>query len=176
MDGARGMCAGLGQWSPTHSPKERANGWGTGSVFRGLFRISFGDGALEGLGHFGEDLGGGAGGVGGLGDGSADDEVAGAEAEGIGGGADALLVAEVCAGGADAGDDEDGLRSGEGSNGGDLLRRADEAGDACVERHAGEEECLFARRAVVANGLGLCLVNAGEHGDGEKLGRGGQIG
>ena len=129
---------------------------------------------LEGFGHLVEDGLGGGGGVLGLGDGAADDQVACAVAEGLGGGGDALLVADAGSGGADAGDDENACWAGEGAEGCDLLRGADEASDAGGDAHAGEQLNLGGRGAVKADGGGLGGIHAGEDGDGEELGWVGQ--
>ena len=69
----------------------------------------------KGFGNFFEDRGGGIGGVGGLGDGAADNEVAGSETESFSRAGDAFLIADGGAGGADAGDDEHSFRAGEGA-------------------------------------------------------------
>ena len=90
-------------------------------------------------------------GVGGFGDGAADDEVVGAALEGFAGGEGALLVLEAFAGGADAGGDElDGLL--------DLLadesdfeRGADEAGDSGEDGEAREADDLVGSGAIEAD-------------------------
>ncbi len=61
----------------------------------------------SGLLHLGENCPGGPGWVAGLGDGAADDKVAGSGGEGGGGSGDAFLVSDGCAGGANSGRDQD---------------------------------------------------------------------
>ncbi len=119
--------------------------------------------------HLIEDGFGGLGGVWGVGDGAAYDEVAGAHAQGFGWRGGALLVTGRASGGTDSGDDEGALRACEGAERGDLLRRADEASDSGVEAHAGEEFDLLGRGAVEADGGDLGFIHAGEDGDGEEL-------
>jgi len=126
---------------------------------------------LERFGHFVEDERSGAGRIGCLVDGAADDEVAGAEAEGFGGSADAFLISEIGAGGAHSGDNENRLRAGKGADAFDFMRGANKPFDACVEAHAGKKDGLIAGRDREADGLGLGQVDAGEHGDGEELRR-----
>jgi len=124
---------------------------------------------LEDCCHFGEDGLGGLGGVGSLGDGSADDEVASSLAESVSGGGDPLLVGDLGAGGADAGNDQDTFRAGDGSEGGDFLRRADEAANAGGQAGAGEEFGLLGGRTVEADGGDLGLIHAGEDSDREEF-------
>src|ERR1035441_1079478 len=130
----------------------------------------------ERFGHFFEDGVGGFGGVGGLGDGAAYDQVAGALAEGFGGGGDALLVACLSAGGADAGGDQHAIGAGEGAQGRHLLGRADEAAQPGGEAHPRQQFDLFAGGALDADGADLGRVHAGEHGDGEEFRRVGDAG
>jgi len=122
---------------------------------------------LKRFGHFFEDGGGSFGGVGGLGDGPAYDEVAGSEAKSFGRTGDAFLVADGRAGGADAGYDEDSFRACEGSECSNLLGRADESADACFHAHLGEEFNLRRGEAANTGGVKLAGVHAGEDGYGE---------
>jgi len=123
----------------------------------------------EGGGHFLEDGFGGGGGVGGLGNGAADDEVTGALAKGFRGGGNAALVADLGAGGADARNDEDAFRAGKSAEGGDLLGGADESADSGSQAHAGQQFHLFCWRTIKADSADLDLIHAGEHGDGEQF-------
>jgi hypothetical protein len=120
--------------------------------------------------HFFEDGPGGCDGIGCLGDGAADDEIAGSCGEGSGGSCDAFLVGDRCSRGADAGDDE-----GRGritlAEGGEFFCAGHEAGDARLGGGFCEAEDLVFGRVVDANGGELELIHAGEDGDGEQLGR-----
>ena len=93
--------------------------------------------------HFLENGLGSLGRMGGLGDGAAHDQVAGAQAQGFGGRGDALLVANRGSCGADAGDYQHALGAGERAQRGHLLRRADEAAHPGLEAHAGQQFHLF---------------------------------
>ena len=122
-----------------------------------------------GAAHFFEDGVGGSGGIGGLGDGAADDEVAGSGGESGGGSGDAFLVGGGAAGRTDAGDDES--RGGKAvAQGGDLFGAGDEAVDARGRGGFGEAEDLGFGGVVDADG-GSWLIHAGEDGDSEELGR-----
>ena len=126
-------------------------------------------GWLEGFGHFVEDGLGGFGGVWVVGDGAADNEEAGALAQRLGRGGDAALIAFCRAGGADAGGDQNALRTGESAEGGDFLRGGDEAADAGGEAHAGQQFNLLGGGARDPDGVGLRLIHAGKDGDGEEF-------
>jgi hypothetical protein len=93
-----------------------------------------------GVGDLVEDGLGGSGGVGGAGDGAADDEHGGSAGDGVGRSGDALLVADVGAGGADAGDDEEGCWAEVRAEEGDLFGGADEAVDSAGGGQPGETE------------------------------------
>src|SRR5271157_362667 len=129
----------------------------------------FRDRTLERFGHFFEDGLGGFGGVGSVDDGTADDQVAGALAQGFSGGSDTLLVAGVSAGGADAGNDQDALGTGKGAQGSDLVWGADEASNSRSQAHAGQQLHLAGWGTLDANGAQLGRVHAGKHGDGQQL-------
>lgn len=115
-----------------------------------------------------QEVGCGAGGVGGLGDGAADDDAGGSGADGVGGGGSALLVAEGVGGRADAGDDEDRRGAVLCAEGGDFEWGADEAGGACIECHGREMGDLVCWGGGDAGGGEFCRVHAGEDGDGEE--------
>jgi hypothetical protein len=113
--------------------------------------------------------------VGGLGDGAADDEIAGSGGEGGGGRRDAFLIAGCAAGGADARDDKG--RGGEAvTEGGDFFRACHEAADAGFGSSVSEVEDLLLGRVVDADGGELELIHAGEDGDSQELWRMGETG
>jgi len=118
--------------------------------------------------HFFEDGISGGGGIGGLGDGAADDEIGRPCGEGSGGSGDAFLVADRCSSGADAGNNEGGGRIVL-AEGGDFFGARDEAGDAGLGGGFCEAEDLVFGRVVDADGGELKLIHAGEDGDGEEL-------
>lgn len=120
--------------------------------------------------HFFDDGVGGSGGIGGLSNGAADDEIAGSGGESGGGRGDAFLVGGGAAGRTDAGDDES--RGGKAvAQGGDLFGAGDESVDARGRGGFGEAEDLGFGGVVDADGGELELIHAGEDGDSEKLGR-----
>jgi hypothetical protein len=123
----------------------------------------------ERFGHLSQNRRCGGNGVRSMGDGAADDQVAGALAQGFGGRGYALLVADGGAHGADAGDDEYALRAGEGTEGSNLLWGADKAANSFGDAHAGKKVNLSGGCAIEANGRDLGGIHAGEHGDGEQL-------
>jgi hypothetical protein len=92
-------------------------------------------------------------------------------AEGLGWGGDALLISYFRAGGADARSYQYNFRAGERAEGGNLLRRADEAADSSFEAHFGQELYLSGGLAADADGGELGRVHAGENGYGQQLGR-----
>lgn len=126
-----------------------------------------------GCGDFIEDGVGSGGRIGGLGDGSADDQEAGSGGDGGGGCCDTLLIADGGSCRANAGDDEG--CAGEGCAGeGDFFRAADEAADTGVPGHGGEAGDLSRGWILDADGAELGQVHAGQDRNGEELGRLGQ--
>ena len=129
--------------------------------------------ALNGGFDLGEDGAGCGGGVGGLGDGASNHEVAGSRSDGGGGGGDSLLVADGGACGADSGDYESSFGKGL-THGGHFFGAGDKSANAGLPSHAGETKNLIGGRAGNANGGELGLIHAGEDGDGEEFGSFGQ--
>ena len=125
--------------------------------------------------HLVEDGLRGGGGVGGLGDRAADDEVAGSGGEGRGGRGDAFLVAGVGADGPDARNDK-GRRGKALAEDGDLFRAGDQPRNAGLGGGVGEAEYLVFRGVIDADGGELELVHGGEDSDSKEQWRIGETG
>ena len=97
--------------------------------------------SASGGGDVVEDGGGGSSRIGGLGDGTANDEEVSPGSDGRCGCCDTLLVADGGSGGADAGDDEGGFREGR-AGGGKFFGAADKASNAGVPCHGSEASDL----------------------------------
>jgi hypothetical protein len=108
---------------------------------------------------------------------AADDEVGGAVGDGLGGCGDAFLVAGILAWGADAGGDEDFLRTSEGADGAGFEGRADKAVDTGGEPQADAlaDEVADSGFAGVAETGEIFFAEAGEDGDAEELEGGGRF-
>lgn len=114
--------------------------------------------------------------VGGARDGAAYDQHGGSALDGGGGCGDALLVADLAAGGADAGDDEDGFVAQLGPQRSDLFGRADHAVDSRVLRELCQPQDLFGGSGIDAGSVELRRIHAGKDGDGEQPWRTGSEG
>ena len=119
--------------------------------------------------HLAEDRPGCGGRIRSLGDGAADDEVAGSRGKGVGGRSDALLVADGGAGGANPRNDESGGGVAA-AHRGDFFGARDKTVDAGGDGSLGEMENLVGWSAIDADGLELLAIHAGEDGDGQELG------
>jgi hypothetical protein len=86
---------------------------------------------------------GGLGWVGRLRDGAANNQEAGALAQGIGGSGDALLVADGGACRTNAGNDQHAFGAGERAQSGNFLRRADKAANSRLQAHPGQHGNLL---------------------------------
>ncbi len=122
--------------------------------------------AAQGLGHLFEDCLRSGGRLGGLSNRATDDQVTGSATQGFSGSGDALLVGGICPSGPDAGNCKNRFRAGEGANPGYFPRRADEAAQAGVEGHPGQELDLIGGLPRNAHSVELRGVHAGEDGYG----------
>lgn len=136
-----------------------------------LLRAARESSKLEDSGHLLEDGFGSLGGVGGLGDGAAHDEEAGAHLQRLSRCRDPLLVAEGAARRANAWDDQRARGAGEGTERANLLRGADEAANSCGKPHSCKEFHLISGGAADADGAQLGRIQAGEDGDRQEFRR-----
>ena len=125
--------------------------------------------------HLGEDCPRGFGWIAGLGDRASHDEIIGSGGERSSGSGDALLVSDGCAGGADAGRDQDGSGSAE-RRGGRPLRGCRQSRQSHSRKPFLPTGAPVRRDCEGADGGQLGLIHAGEDGDGEQLWRIGEAG
>ena len=76
-----------------------------------------------------------------------------------------LIVLPRRIGGTDAGHDEKESLPAVAAQGGDLVRRADDAVESGLPGEGGEATRLIERRAVLADAPEIIIVEAGQHGD-----------
>lgn len=126
---------------------------------------------MRNLLHFLKDGPGGSGGIRCLGDGAADDEVAGSGGERGGGRGDAFLVADGGTSRTDSGDDEGGGGVAP-AHGSYFFGARHKAGDAGADCGLGEMQNLIGWSALDADRLELLPVHAGENRNRQKLRRG----
>jgi len=128
-------------------------------------------GAGDRVGDFAQDRLRGLSWVGGLGDGTANDEQGSAVADRFGRRGDSLLISYGASGRTNSGNDEKRLWAGFSSEDGDLFRGADDAVDAGSLCELGETEDLFGGRCGDAYAGELACIHAGEDSDCEQARR-----
>jgi tetratricopeptide (TPR) repeat protein len=110
-----------------------------------------------------------------LGNGPANDNVAGAGLDGVGGRSDTFLVAGAGAGRPDSWNHQDAFGTGERAQRAHLLRRADKSADAGSHAHARQQLGLFGGRAGYCDRIELFGIHTGEHSDCKQLRRVGHV-
>jgi tetratricopeptide (TPR) repeat protein len=130
---------------------------------------------FQGFGNLAQNSLSGFGRVRRLGDGPADHKIAGAGADGVGRGGDALLVADTGAGRPNAGNHQHAGGAGERAERAGFPRRADKSANAGGQSHTSQKLSFLGGRAVDCDRFELLGIHTGEDGDGKQFRRIGPV-